>query len=64
MFRRFATLLVAGAMMIAAMPSREAASQDSLPRRGCCSHHGGESGACCGSTLRCNDGTCSPTCEC
>ena len=33
------------------------------PRRGCCSHHGGVCG-CGGDTLRCCDGTDSPTCEC
>jgi hypothetical protein len=32
--------------------------------RGGCSRHGGVSGARCGSTLRCNDGSCSPTCGC
>lgn len=33
-------------------------------RRGCCSHHGGVSGACRSGKQVCNDGTLSPSCEC
>lgn len=63
MFRRVATLLFAGAMMVALLPSSGASSED-IEQRGCCSHHGGVAGGCCGRTLRCNDGSCSPTCGC
>ncbi|MDP2248012.1 MAG: hypothetical protein Q8J65_07750 [Nitrosomonadales bacterium] len=37
--------------------------QDQVARRGCCSHHGGVCG-CGGATLRCCDGTNSPSCGC
>lgn len=32
--------------------------------RGCCSHHGGESGACANGKSVCRDGSLSPTCRC
>lgn len=32
--------------------------------RGCCSHHGGESGACANGKSVCRDGTLSPSCRC
>lgn len=35
-----------------------------LAQRGCCSSHGGVSGACRGGYLVCNDGTTSPSCTC
>jgi hypothetical protein len=60
MLRHVATLLFAGAMIVA-LPSPDAPTPNPIQTRGCCSHHGGVSGACCGSTLRCNDGTCSPS---
>lgn len=46
-----------------AAPPSEPERDDGESRRGCCSHHGGVCG-CGGDTLRCCDGTDSPTCEC
>lgn len=45
-------------------PQQESvSSENQVARRGCCSHHGGVCG-CGGITLRCCDGTNSPSCGC
>ena len=35
-----------------------------IARRGCCSHHGGVAGCYNNGSVKCNDGTTSPTCTC
>lgn len=35
-----------------------------IARRGCCSHHGGVAGCNANGSVKCNDGTTSPTCTC
>lgn len=55
-------VFVSSANAAAPVPAAGAANE-SEARRGCCSHHGGVCG-CGGDTLRCCDGTDSPTCEC
>ena len=35
-----------------------------VAQRGCCSHHNGVAGCKSNGTVRCNDGTTSPTCGC
>jgi hypothetical protein len=65
MFRHIAASLVVSAIMVVVLgPSSGAAIPDPIQARGCCSHHGGVAGGCCGTTVRCNDGTCSPSCGC
>lgn len=66
----FATLVVFASSVTtatAATPAPEteapAVDDEGESRRGCCSHHGGVCG-CGGETLRCCDGTDSPSCGC
>ena len=64
MLRRVVGLLTVLGAIVAFSPS-SGATPPELERRGCCSHHGGPSGACCANGhQQCNDGGCSPTCEC
>jgi len=35
-----------------------------IAKRGCCSHHGGVAGCNNNGSVKCNDGTTSPTCTC
>ena len=44
-------------------PKQIIASEDTLDRRGCCSHHGGVCG-CSGPRIKCCDGSLSPSCGC
>jgi hypothetical protein len=65
MFRKIVAVLTGCALLVVLSPSPAATSPVPDQQRGCCSHHGGLSGGCCGNNhLGCNDGTCSPSCGC
>jgi hypothetical protein len=64
-FRKLVAAMSALMVTVLVSSSDTVSSPAAESRRGCCSHHGGVSGGCCGSgTLRCNDGSCSPSCGC
>jgi hypothetical protein len=62
MFRSIVAVLTAAALVVLFSPSSAATTPCPDGQQGCCSHHRGISGACCGSgRALCNDGPCSPS---